>query len=205
MSNFPKNTYLMIRLAPCFALLLVVNASLLMGQSPDVVTEVPLQQHAVKINFLSPATSYYVELIYERALKKDKNIELSVGYIGIGDNAEVMTMTSQSGLYIPEEGRFIEALSSTSKGGFGRIGYKFLNFLDSEFNNDSRNPFSGEYIRPELTIGSYGVDVIRYGANQDIVTNRETRTFGAFIINVGGQGVIANVLLFDLYFGVGYG
>ncbi len=147
-------------------------------------------KNAIKINFLSPLNGY-TQLNFEHSIKPGRSYELALGIIGLG-RRQKSDVYSQEYLYRNAAGAFVGA------------GYKFLS-LPTLINSSDRysHVLNGFYAKPEVLLGLYGQNNYT-SSNTQIIKNKETVSFGAFIINVGKQWVLGDLLLIDLYAGVGY-
>lgn len=152
------------------------------------------QQHnqAVKIHFLSPLYGN-TAFTYERSFKPGRSYELGLSVIGLGLTEGFDHL---SGVYL-------------------RGGYKFISTPDFYLKGMRyAHILKGGYVKPELIIGAYGYDTeasrtVFDPASFTYVTRtidyRSHVTFGAVMINLGKQWVFDDKLLFDIYFGMGYG
>jgi hypothetical protein len=152
------------------------------------------QQHpqALKINFLSPLFAN-TAISYERSIKPGRSYEIGFSVIGLGlDQAQV----NPAGMYL-------------------RGGYKFISTPDFYIRGMRYNHIlRGGYVKPELILGAYSVDgqalksvnnSSTYSSRIITIDYRSDITFGAMMVNFGKQWVYDNQMLFDLYFGLGYG
>jgi len=137
------------------------------------------RRRAIKIDFISPLTGN-TTISYEQSLKPGRSIEGSVGLIGLG----------------------LDPGGNNPLGMFIGFGFKLIKTPDFYF---SRMRYShllkGGYIKPEVSLALYGVDRDSYHYKHA----RETIFSGSIMANFGKQWIFDNVMLFDMYVGVGYG
>ncbi|MEJ7692717.1 hypothetical protein [Daejeonella sp.] len=151
---------------------------------------------AIKINFLAPLLGY-TQLNYEHSLRPGRAYELSLGLIGIGKRQELgssfnSTTNTSTTTYRKASGVFLAGGYKLSKlPDFVNKGAKYSHVLQ------------GTYVKPELSFGVYDQNR-REGFGTKPVLRRETVTFGGLLINLGKQWVLGDLLLVDLYAGVGY-
>jgi hypothetical protein len=142
------------------------------------------KKRALKINFFSPLNNSTI-LGFEQSIKPGRSFEVNVGYIGLG-----------------WDGRGLNA-----RGGLVRFGYKLMRSPDF-YSSGMRysHALKGGYIKPEINIVSYNADAFVFNlgsASNDIV--RENRTGMSLLINIGKQWIFDDVMLLDIFLGVGYG
>jgi hypothetical protein len=135
---------------------------------------------AIKLDFISPLTGN-TTISYEQSMRPGRSWEVSLGLIGMG----------------------IDPNNNNALGLFGQFGIKFIKSPDFYL---SRMRYShllkGGYIKPVVSFAAYGIDRNEiYPYNVE----RETVLSGMIMVDFGKQWVFDNVLLFDLYAGVGYG
>ncbi len=135
----------------------------------------------------------YTRLGYEHSLKPGASIEAKLGIIGLGRNTQDLFSSAKN----------------NQRGAFVGFGYKFINKPDSY---NSRQRFThllhGGYIRPEISIGSYGEDVTNYNglfSSKPRVTTREQTTYGCLMVCFGKQYILDKKVAIDLYTGIGIG
>ena len=156
------------------------------GQEMEVKNEMKNEENyidnrrrAIKIDFISPLTGN-TTFSYEQSLKPGRSIEGSVGLIGLG----------------------LDPGGNNPLGMFIGFGFKLIKTPDFYF---SRMRYShllkGGYIKPEVSLALYGVDRDSYHYKHA----RETIFSGSIMVNFGKQWIFDNVMLFDMYVGVGYG
>ena len=137
------------------------------------------RKRAIKIDFISPLTGN-TTFSYEQSIRPGRSLEGSVGLIGLG----------------------LDPGNRNAIGAFVQFGMKFIKSPDFYFSKMRYSHLlKGGYVKPEVSIGAYGADIDDYYSNQ----KRETVFTAAIMINIGKQWVFDNVMLLDLYFGVGYG
>lgn len=163
---------------------------------------------AVKFNFLSPLSNYYLEVGYEQSISPGRSMDFNVGFIGVGQipgrldydygyNNELFS--GQDWVYSVNE--------ESVKGFFFRGGYKFINTPDYVMRGMKYSHLlKGGYIKPEVQIGSFFYDETRrdeFGNRENL--NNQTEVYGGFIINLGKQWVFSDIFLVDISLGGGYG
>ena len=85
---------------------------------------------------------------------------------------------------------------------FVGFGYKLIKSPDFYLSNMRYSHLlKGGYIKPEISLALYAIDQDYYYNNN----TRETIFSGAIMVNFGKQWVQDNLMLFDMYVGVGYG
>ena len=156
------------------------------GQEMEIVNEmnnpenyVDNRTRAIKIDFISPLTGN-ITISYEQSIKPGRSWEASVGLIGLG----------------------LDPNNNNPLGLFAQFGFKFIKSPDFYFSRMRyAHLLKGGYVKPEVSLGAYSIDRDTYYYNQ----NRETVISGAIMVNFGKQWIFDNVMLFDMYVGVGYG
>lgn len=152
---------------------------------------------AVKVNFLAPLLGY-TQLNFEHSLRPGRAYELSLGLIGLGKRQELWALSFSST-------QTTEITYRKASGAFLAGGYK-LSKLPDFVNKGAKysHVLQGTYIKPELSFGVYDQNFVRsYQANTPVI-NRETIVFGGLLVNLGKQWVLGELLLVDLFGGVGY-
>ncbi|MEJ7778383.1 MAG: hypothetical protein WKF68_02235 [Daejeonella sp.] len=156
-------------------------------------------KNAIKVNFLAPLLGY-TQLNFEHNLRPGRGYELSLGIIGLGKRQDI--------------GSFYDATTQTNTttyrkatGVFLGGGYKFSKLPDF-VNKGAKysHVLQGTYVKPELSFGVYGQNVYTNAPGGGIrpQANRETIAFGGLLVNLGKQWVLGELLLIDLYGGLGY-
>jgi len=146
------------------------------------------KKRALKMNFISPLLGY-TQLAYEQSLKPGRGYEISLGIIGLGQNQEISSWSSD---YAKED----------QAGAFGSFGFKFIRIPDFTTNNQKYGHIlQGTYVKPELMLGYFANNVYGYSNGNTI---RQKTTFGALMVNIGKQWVFSDIFLIDLYTGLGY-
>lgn len=154
---------------------------------------------AIKVNFLAPLLGY-TQLNFEHNLRPGRGYELSLGIIGLGKRQDIDTFYDRTNnqpttTYREASGIFI--------GG----GYKFSKLPDF-VNKGSKysHVLQGAYVKPELLLGFYKHNNIESfpGGTSAPRVSRESISFGGLLINLGKQWVLGELLLVDLYGGLGY-
>jgi hypothetical protein len=167
-------------------------------ESPMTDASNYIEQHnnAIKFGVFSPLNSN-LAFSYERGIKPGRSFEVGIGIVGLGVKYQDVNV----------------------KGGFGRIGYKFITSPDYYYKGMKYSHIlKGGYLKPEIVFGGYGIDRQNYyytkvnsgssyySYNQiNYVTYRRHVTFGALILNFGKQWIVDDLLAFDLFMGLGYG
>lgn len=154
-------------------------------------------KNAVKINFLAPLLGY-TQLNFEHSLKPGRGYELSLGIIGLGKRQDI--------------GSFYDATTQSTTvtyreavGVFAGGGYKFSKLPDF-VNKGAKysHVLQGTYVKPELSLGVYGQNNLTNVPGGRPRKNRETIAFGGLLVNLGKQWVLGELLLIDVYGGLGY-
>lgn len=152
---------------------------------------------AVKVNFLAPLLGF-TQLNFEHSLRPGRAYELSLGIIGLGKRQELRSYYSSSS-------QTTAITYRKASGAFLAGGYK-LSKLPDFMNKGAKysHVLQGTYIKPEVSFGVYDQNFVgRYQANTPVI-NRETIVFGGLLVNLGKQWVLGELLLVDLFGGVGY-
>jgi hypothetical protein len=137
------------------------------------------RRRAIKIDFISPLTGN-TTFSYEQSLKPGRSLEGSVGLIGLG----------------------LDPGGNNPRGLFVGFGLKLIKSPDFYFSRMRyAHLLKGGYIKPEVSLALYAVDRDNYYYGH----SRETIFSGAIMVNFGKQWIFDNVMLFDMYVGVGYG
>jgi len=173
--------------------------------SDDPDYYVDQRKRALKLNFLSPLTNYYIEGLYEQSIRPGRSFEVGLGVIGVGEIPDRV-----SGRSINFNGnnniRYIYDVES-ARGVFVRGGLKLMNQPDKM---GTRGRYShilkGGYIKPEVVLGTYSLDITTENRTTG-ATSKESQgeVFGAFLINLGKQWVFDDIFLIDVSGGLGYG
>lgn len=158
----------------------------------DPVNYANQHNQAVKINFMSPLFSN-TAFTYEKSIKPGRSYELGLAIIGLG----------------------IPSTHENLRGMYLRAGYKLISTPDYYVRGMKyAHLLKGGYVKPEIIFGAYGYDGEAYQRSYNYTTNqyssstisyRSNVTFGAMMVNFGKQWVYDDAMLFDLYFGLGYG
>lgn len=150
-------------------------------------------KNAVKVNFLAPLLGF-TRLNFEHSLRPGRAYELSLGIVGLGKRQELWTQSNSSTIiYRKASGVFLAGGYKLSKlPDFVNKGAKYSHVLQ------------GTYIMPELSFGVYDQNFVRSSRANIPVINRETIVFGGLLVNLGKQWVLGELLLVDLFGGVGY-
>ena len=158
------------------------------GRELEIVNEINNPENyidnrnkAIKIDFISPLTGN-TTFSYEQSIKPGRSWETSVGLIGMG----------------------IDPNDRNPLGLFAQFGLKFIKSPDFYFSRlRYAHLLKGGYVKPEVSLGLYGIDRESYYPSYS--ETRETVVAAAIMVNFGKQWVFDNVMLFDIYLGVGYG
>lgn len=138
---------------------------------------------AIKVGFLSPLNNV-ISASFETSLRPGRSLEFGLGYIGAGfannyENARGMTVN---------------------------FGYKLINIRDNPTSNGRyAHLLKGFYIKPELIFAAYNADRLIWDWPNPSRTERTTFYGGAFLLTFGKQWVFDDLLLIDIYGGLGYG
>jgi len=139
----------------------------------------------------------YTQLTYEVSKGAENSMELSLGIIGIGNNAkfEYSDTMNHTGDH-----------NKSQLGLFFGIGYKLNKLPLFEIGGDSGvHLLQGLYARPTIYFGAYDENRIAYMGDNKFQLLRPTTKFASLQIELGKQWVIKNRAVFDMYFGLGYG
>lgn len=144
----------------------------------------------IKINFLAPLLGYS-QFTYEQSIKPGQDWEATLGIIGLGKNPELE--------YYGSTNEKVDA-----RGVFFGAGYKFIRMPNFVRRGERMwHVLHGSYIKPHIVLGTYTRNVIAYGASPADVQRKDIQ-FGALLINIGRQWVLGDIMLLDIYFGLGY-
>lgn len=139
---------------------------------------------AVKFSFFSPLFNH-LGFSFEKSVKPGQSFEAGLGIVGVG-NEDVEFKANPQGVYLRGGYKFI-----TSPDFYTR-GMKYAHLL------------KGSYIKPELVFGMYALSRPDPSTMNPDDTYRRQVTTGGVFINFGKQWVAADVMCFDLYWGIGY-
>jgi hypothetical protein len=164
------------------------------------------RKKAIKFNFISPLSNYYLEVGYEKSLAPGRSLDFNVGFIGVGKSPGRL---SYDGFYDYDlfDDFYYSVDEESVKGFFVRGGYKFINTPDYAMRGMRYSHLlKGGYIKPEVQIGSFYYDESRTDefGNRETLAN-QSEVYGGLIINLGKQWVFSDIFLVDLSAGVGYG
>ena len=139
---------------------------------------------ALKVEFLATLTNDFT-ICYERVIRPSVNMEGKLGLIGIG---------------VTESNKHPSGL-------FGKLGPKFWTGSDYYVRGmRMSHPLRGWYVKPELIFSQFKQDETWYNyATGNNISGRYTYTSLALDICFGRQILLADIMTFDWYFGVGYG
>lgn len=152
-------------------------------------------KNAIKINFLSPLLGF-TQLNFEHNLRPGRSYELTLGIIGLGKKQELgyFSSSSTATTYREQSGVF-----------FGG-GFKLSRMPDLVSGKERYNHImQGAYIKPELLFGFYSQNLNSYNPStfkNNIV--RKNVSFGALMLNLGKQWVLGDIMVLDVYGGLGY-
>ena len=136
---------------------------------------------ALKFNFFSPLFGYS-EFSYEQNLAPGRSFEVKLGGVGLGKN---INGRDARGLYVGGSYKFYRKPDHYLRG------MRYAHIM------------KGGYIRPEIIFGAYGeVDPDKRNSSFD---ERRTVTFGALMVNFGKQWVFSDIIVMDMFLGLGYG
>jgi hypothetical protein len=146
------------------------------------------KKNAIKVGMFSPLTGA-LSLGYERSIKPGQSMEGTIGLIGIGRDIENV---NPGGAYIKYGYKFISTPNFAVKG----MRYSHL--------------LKGGYLKPEISFATYQQTFTSYnwipGTNANVATSsRENVVAGTIMLNIGKQWVLGDLILVDLYGGMGYG
>lgn len=149
------------------------------------------RKQALKMDFLSPALQH-LTFCYERVIKPRMNMEVKVGWIGLGGERTWLN-----------DGWLLD------KGALVKAGMKFLNTPDYIIRGARMaHPLKGGYVKPEIMFSVYNASQTYFEYNGTGTTTGEVRsryTNLAFNVVIGHQSVFAQGLTFDMFVGLGYG
>lgn len=157
----------------------------------------------IKLNFLSPLLGY-TQLSYEQNIKPGRSYELTVGIIGLGKRQKTEDYN-----YYSNGTTTYNKYYRKAAGAFVGAGYKFVKLPNFVRNGDKYSHIlQGAYAKPELMLGAYSQvspENSFYEPSVNMLNEKETVLFGAFIINLGKQWILGDSFLIDIYGGIGYG
>jgi hypothetical protein len=153
---------------------------------------------ALKLNFLSPLFGHTL-LTYEKSRAPGRSIELSLSIIGLGKN-----ISFDDYYYDPITGLSMDYRRGGAGAAVG-FGYKFIKTPDF-LNRNIRyaHILQGSYFKPVAYLGTYSENIIRQ-KNNGIEKDRRTTVYGSLMMEFGKQWVVADRVVLDMFFGVGYG
>lgn len=153
-------------------------------------------KNAIKINFLSPLLGF-TQLNFEHNLRPGRSYELSMGIIGLGKRQEIDTYYGSPETY--------STTYREARGLFLGAGYKFSKIPDFvQKGAKYSHVMQGSYIKPELSLGFYGQNHYVSNNGGTVEMERQSLVFGGLLINLGKQWVFGELLLVDIYGGLGY-
>ena len=158
-------------------------------QGPVAKSDFLARVNAVSLDIMSPAFDH-VTVGYERRLARHINLNVKVGYIGLG-------VYRNGGPYYNEQDR----------GALIKAGVKFILPSGRRRIPTARDehPLNGWYFRPELIFSDwmkYQTYVGPYGPEQD---SKRNYTSAALQLSYGRQWVLGERFIFDMYASMGYG
>lgn len=153
---------------------------------------------ALKLNFLSPLFGHTL-LTYEKSRAPGRSMELSLSIIGLGKN-----ISFDDYYYDPITGLSMDYRRGAVGAAVG-FGYKFIKTPDF-LNRNIRyaHILQGSYFKPVAYLGTYSENIIRQ-KNNGIEKDRRTTVYGSLMMEFGKQWVVADRVVLDMFFGVGYG
>jgi hypothetical protein len=155
------------------------------------------KNQCIKLAFLSPVFNH-LEIAYERKLKMTKNIELKVGFVGIG-NKTTSEYKDIQGAYFAGGIKFLLGQDYYIKG---------MRYL---------HPLKGSYIKPELSLSVIDFSYPYYSYNYNYNYNyyyyytstthlvKYRSSLVAFNLIFGKQFILGNILTVDIHAGIGAG
>ncbi len=154
-------------------------------------------KNAIKINFLAPLLGF-TQLNFEHNMRPGRSYEATLGIIGLGKKQELynynFSSTSQPTTYRDQGGVF-----------FGG-GFKLSRMPDMVSGKEHFNHvMQGAYIKPELLFGFYSENLNSYNTTtrRNSIVKKDV-SFGALMLNLGKQWVLGEIMVLDVYGGVGY-
>ena len=148
-----------------------------------------------KVGFLDFIRGF-TSVTYEHSLKPGASYEIRLAAIGLGRDGGFDGDNYNYGN---------NRVKTKQRGAFASIGYKFIRRPDIASNRQRfSHLLNGTYIRPELNLGSYGVDRFQYSGGS-YAAKRVQTTYGSALLSAGKQYVFENKFAVDLSFGVGFG
>lgn len=169
---------------------LIINKAV----GPDEVRDTGGMKNAIKMDFLAPAFNHAV-VGYERVLGRNTNLEIKLGYIGLGEYLGYRNLS----------------------GGMAKVGIKFIRHQRKYWadNVPVVHAFAGGYIKPEIIFSAwtsekgydnyepYPYPIYPYPSYGYQLS--KTSSSVAFNLTLGQQFRIGRYFLFDVFGGVGYG
>lgn len=135
----------------------------------------------IKIEFLTPLHDC-LEFGYERLVKRGISLEVKLGIIGAG----------------------FDANNENASGGLVKAGIKFMGSPDYYVRGMKRtHPLRGAYVKPELIFNTFSADVEYNNSTQKY--DRVNYTNFAVNIVFGKQAILSERMTLDWYVGAGYG
>lgn len=190
----------------------VVKKIVLNGREEDIQTGfdnsefyADQKKRAIKLNFFSPLSNYYVEAGFEKSIRPGMSMDFSIGFIGVGNNPGRLDFNRNSDNYNPD--LVIEADDESAAGSFVRAGVKFIN-TPSFYTRGMRysHILKGGYLKPELQFGAFGFNETVRNTNTGESTSRNRGdSYGGLFLNIGKQWVYSDIFLVDISYGLGYG
>ena len=156
------------------------------------------KKSALKLNFLSPLFGHTL-LTYEKSQAPGRSLEMSLSLIGLGKG-----ISFDDYYYDPVSGQSQKYRRGALGAAVG-VGYKFIKTPDF-LNRNIRyaHVLQGSYFKPVAYLGAYGENVI-IQKNTSIEKDRRSVLYGTLMMEFGKQWVVADRVLLDMFFGVGYG
>ncbi|MFT7613857.1 MAG: hypothetical protein ACI9J3_002837 [Parvicellaceae bacterium] len=168
------------------------NGQSLIIENLDEVVEtesfINMRKNAIKANMIKPLFNSF-ELSYERSVQPSINIQGTVGIVteamNVGEIGE--QRTAEKGVYFKFQTKF---------------------FTKSVKSGDRSHPLAGAYIAPEIILTAYNYNQNAYLYNYQtgastVSSENFSNAAGAFMLNFGKQWVLADVLLVELFGGLG--
>ncbi len=155
------------------------------------------QKSAIKINFLSPLFGHTL-LNYEKSKAPGRSLEFSLSLIGLGSN-----FSFDEYYYDPITGNEVKYRRGALGAAFG-FGYKFIKTPDFLSRNIRyAHLLQGSYFKPVAYLGSYRENILEHKPG-GLLKDHRLVVYGSLMTEFGKQWVVAEKVVLDMYFGVGY-
>lgn len=161
----------------------IVPDEMAMNKEEEIVDK----NQCIKVAFLSPLFNH-IELVYERKLKMTKNLELNLGFIGIGNKAyRWYDYSHPYGAYISSGIKFLTGKDYYVKG------MKYA------------HPLKGTYLKPMVFFSFLEYYDTKYISGNQYVQTKYRASLTSLNIVFGKQNIVGNSMTFDFHLGVGMG